>query len=104
MARLLPEAGFGVREHLLLSLGRAAAVFPRIEASLHAAAPAGLDLDTRGAHEFLTQGASALEQAGFGVLLPSWWTRGRPERPLDGERRRPPAAHEERRRASRSTR
>jgi SNF2 family DNA or RNA helicase len=78
VARLLPEAGFGVREHLLLSLGRAAAVFPRIEASLHAAAPTGLDLDTRGAHEFLSQGAGALEQAGFGVLLPSWWTRGGP--------------------------
>ncbi|MGH2897943.1 MAG: DEAD/DEAH box helicase, partial [Solirubrobacteraceae bacterium] len=78
VARLLPEKGFGAREHLLLSLGRAAAVFPRIEASLHGAAPAGLDLDTRGAHEFLTQGASALEQAGFGVLLPKWWTRGGP--------------------------
>jgi SNF2-related domain/SNF2 Helicase protein/Helicase conserved C-terminal domain len=78
LARLLPEAGFGVRDHLLLSLGRAAAVFPRIEGSLRTAAPAGLDLDTRGAHEFLTHGASALEQAGFGVLLPSWWTRGGP--------------------------
>jgi hypothetical protein len=78
LKRLLPEAGFGVREHLLLSLGRAAAAFPRIVASLRAAAPAGLDLDTRGAHEFLTQGAGALEQAGFGVLLPSWWTRGGP--------------------------
>jgi superfamily II DNA or RNA helicase len=78
LKRLLPEAGFGVREHLLLSLGRAAAAFPRIEASLRGAAPAGLDLDVRGAHEFLTQGASALEQAGFGVLLPTWWTRGGP--------------------------
>ena len=104
LERLLPEAGFGVREHLLLSLGRAAAAFPRIEASLHAAAPAGLDLDARGAHEFLTQGASALEQAGFGVLLPSWWTRGGPSVRLHGQRRRAPAAHEERRRASRSTR
>src|SRR5207245_8244837 len=36
------------------------------------------DLDTRGAHVFLTQGAPALEQAGFGVLLPSWWARGGP--------------------------
>jgi SNF2 family DNA or RNA helicase len=79
VARLLPEAGFGAREHLLLSLGQAAAIFPRIEASLHGATPSGLDLDTRGAHEFLTQGASALEQAGFGVLLPSWWTRGGPK-------------------------
>ena len=27
-----------------------------------------------GAHLFLTENAAALEQAGFGVLLPSWWT------------------------------
>jgi SNF2 family DNA or RNA helicase len=78
LTRLLPEAGFGVREHLLASLGRAAAAFPRLEASLRSPSPAGLDLDVHGAHEFLSQGAGALEQSGFGVLLPSWWTRGGP--------------------------
>ena len=32
----------------------------------------------RGAHDFLTQTARRLlEQAGFGVLLPAWWTRRR---------------------------
>jgi SNF2 domain-containing protein/SNF2 helicase protein/helicase-like protein len=76
VARVLPDAGVSVREHLLLSLGQAAALFPPIEPSLRTAAPGGLDLDTRGAHHFLTEGAPALEQAGFGVLLPSWWTRG----------------------------
>lgn len=76
VARVLPEDGFTAREHLLLSLGQAASLFPPIEPSLRTSAPAGLDLDTRGAHDFLTQGAPALEQAGFGVLLPAWWTRG----------------------------
>ena len=75
MGRVLPDSS-PVRSSP--RLGRAAAAFPRIEGSLRTAAPAGLDLDTRGAHEFLTHGASALEQAGFGVLLPSWWTRGGP--------------------------
>ena len=28
-----------------------------------------------GAYEFLTEKAQALEQVGFGVLLPAWWTR-----------------------------
>jgi hypothetical protein len=78
VARVMPDAGFGAREHLLFSLGQAAALFPPLEPSLRAPAPAGLDLDTRGAHVFLTEGAPALEQAGFGVLLPSWWTRGGP--------------------------
>ncbi|HET7746736.1 MAG TPA: SNF2 helicase-associated domain-containing protein, partial [Vicinamibacteria bacterium] len=76
VARVLPDAGVSAREHLLLSLGQASALCPPLEPSLRVAAPAGLDLDTRGAHEFLTHGAPVLEQAGFGVLLPAWWTRG----------------------------
>src|SRR5207245_2757374 len=63
-----------VREHLLGSLGQAAGLCPPVEQSLHAPAPSGYETDARGAHAFLTQSAAALEQAGFGVLLPSWWT------------------------------
>jgi len=37
--------------------------------------PELLALDATGAHEFLTEKAAALEQAGFGVMLPAWWTR-----------------------------
>ncbi|HEY2945586.1 MAG TPA: DEAD/DEAH box helicase [Vicinamibacteria bacterium] len=63
-----------VREHLLASLGQAAPLCPPVEQSLHGPAPSGYTTDSRGAHAFLTQSAAALEQAGFGVLLPSWWT------------------------------
>ena len=63
-----------VREHLLASLGQAAGVCPPVEQSLHDAAPSGYTTDAQGAHTFLTESAAALEQAGFGVLLPSWWT------------------------------
>jgi len=66
---------FNSREHLLLSLGQAAGICPRIEASLKKSIPPGYKLDSAGAHEFLTERAMALEQAGFGVLLPAWWTR-----------------------------
>ncbi len=37
--------------------------------------PAGYQLDVDGAHEFLTASAAALEQSGFRVMLPAWWTR-----------------------------
>ncbi len=67
--------GFNAKEYLLSSLGQASRFCPRIEASLNAVAPDGYDLDTLGAYEFLTEKAPALEQAGFGILLPSWWTR-----------------------------
>ena len=72
---VLKRAGFRAQEHLLLSLGQASGICPRIEASLKASAPGGYALDADGAHEFLTEKAQALEQTGFGVMLPAWWTR-----------------------------
>jgi SNF2 family DNA or RNA helicase len=71
----LRRAGFDAREHLLAGLGQAAGIDARIEASLAAAVPSGYALDAGGAFDFLGRRSMALEQAGFGVLLPSWWTR-----------------------------
>jgi len=64
-----------VREHLLASLGQAAGIYPPVEASLRDRAPEGCALDVTGAHDFLRDTAAALEQSGFGVMLPAWWTR-----------------------------
>ena len=61
-------------ELLLADLGRASRLYPGLEAALREAHPTGLELDAEGAYEFLTSSA-ALDQAGFGVLLPSWWGR-----------------------------
>jgi SNF2 family DNA or RNA helicase len=72
---VLQKHGANAREYLLASLGQAAGVCPAIAASLETAQPQGCLLDTPGAHHFLTQEAAVLEQAGFGVMLPSWWTR-----------------------------
>ncbi len=67
--------GFHPQEYLFLSLGQASGLCPFIEGSLKTSAPAGYELDAAGAHDFLTQKAQVLEQAGFGVMLPAWWTR-----------------------------
>ena len=64
-----------LREHLLASLGEASALCTPVEESLKGRDPEGHDLDLRNAYEFLRQTAPALEQSGFGLLLPSWWTR-----------------------------
>jgi SNF2 family DNA or RNA helicase len=74
-ASILTRGGFSPREYLLSSLGQAAGICPHIEKSLKTATPGGYMLDTTGAHEFLSEKAWLLEQAGFGVLLPAWWTR-----------------------------
>lgn len=69
------EGDFKPREHLLFSLGQASAISPSVEESLRSAAPTRYELDTDGAFEFLNTRAGALEAAGFGVMLPAWWSR-----------------------------
>ena len=60
------------QERLLAGLGRAARLFPDLDAGLRVPRPAELVLDTEGAHRFLSH-AAVLEQAGYGILLPAWW-------------------------------
>lgn len=74
------DMGANPREHLLTELGRASRLVPEVESSLRSQAPSGFELDATGAHAFLHQSAWLLEQAGFGVLLPAWWTRKGPRR------------------------
>ena len=91
--------GLSIREYLLSALGQASGLCPRIQASLKSPAPGGYELDATGAHEFLTEKAWGLEQAGFGVMLPAWWTgkgtklrlaaRASCEEPKDARRKRP---------------
>jgi SNF2 family DNA or RNA helicase len=63
-----------LREFLLLSFAQAGRLCPPIEASLKRGVPEGFETDATGAVDFLTRSAAGLEQAGFGVLLPAWWT------------------------------
>lgn len=62
-------------EYMLSGLGQAAGICPNVESSLESARPVGFALDITEAYTFLTDTAMALEQAGFGVMLPAWWTR-----------------------------
>ena len=62
------------QETLLGELGRAVRLYPQIEGALRTAKPSSLTLDVEGAHLFLSEAAPILLAAGFGVLLPGWWT------------------------------
>ena len=73
--RALRREGFDAREHLLASLGQASRIDARIEDSLRQHAPGDYATDATGAFEFLSRSSIGLEQAGFGILLPQWWTR-----------------------------
>ena len=69
------QQDFNPAEFLLGSLAQAASICPPINDSLKRRQPAGYRLNTGEAYEFLEGQAAALQQAGFGVLLPAWWTR-----------------------------
>ncbi|HKX33683.1 MAG TPA: DEAD/DEAH box helicase [Blastocatellia bacterium] len=74
-AAALKRGNFNPREFLLSALGQAAGLSAEVAQSLKSTAPDGYELGAPGAHRFLTEMAWLMEQAGFGVLLPSWWTR-----------------------------
>ncbi|TNC26404.1 DEAD/DEAH box helicase [Amycolatopsis alkalitolerans] len=65
------------QELLLAELGRASRSYPELAPALRQARPCALDLDAEGAYHFLSVAAPALDEAGFGVMLPSWWDQSR---------------------------
>jgi len=62
------------QERLLADLGRAARLFPPLETGLVGARPSGCRLTTTEAYDFLREAVPLLEESGFGVLVPNWWT------------------------------
>ncbi|MFF6959975.1 SNF2-related protein [Streptomyces sp. NPDC008317] len=60
---------------VLAALTRAARTYQALRTALAGERPSGLRLDRAGALAFLREAAPALTEAGFGVLVPSWWQR-----------------------------
>jgi SNF2 domain-containing protein/SNF2 helicase protein/helicase-like protein len=58
------------QEALLEALGRAAILFPPIATALATRTPEAIELDPSAAWAFLGDGAAALSEAGFGVIVP----------------------------------
>jgi non-specific serine/threonine protein kinase len=63
------------QERLLGGLGHALRLWPGLEPALREAAPTGVDLSPEAVIGFVRDAAPALEQAGFGVLAPPWWSQ-----------------------------
>ncbi|MCA1992576.1 MAG: DEAD/DEAH box helicase [Coleofasciculus sp. S288] len=68
------EFGKEFEKDLLLSLGYAARIYPQIWKGLETHQPAGLRLTLEEAFAFLTESAWILEDAGYKVIVPAWWT------------------------------
>ncbi len=63
-----------IHEFLLTSLGHVSSLHEVLAESLKASRPGGVELDTQGAYTFLNEIAWLLQQSGYSVQLPSWWT------------------------------
>jgi SNF2 family DNA or RNA helicase len=63
------------QERLLGGLGHALRLWPELEPALQEPAPTRIELDADAAFRFLRHAVPALEEAGFGVLSPAWWSK-----------------------------
>ncbi len=64
-----------LRERLMLQLGQAARVWYMIGDAMRAPAPTGVPLDSGEVYYFLDKVSLLLEEAGFTVDTPLWWSR-----------------------------
>jgi SNF2 family DNA or RNA helicase len=70
------EKQFGkeFEQNLLLNLGYAARIYNPVWQGLETDRPIGLSLDLDQSFEFLKESAWVLEDAGYKVVVPAWWT------------------------------
>lgn len=73
-AELRKQFGEDFEQHLLMNLGYAARIYPRFWQGLETDEPVGIFVDLDTAFAFLKESAWVLEDAGFKVIVPAWWT------------------------------
>jgi len=66
--------GEDFEQNLLLQLGQAARIYPALWEGLETDQPIGIELSLEEAFGFLNESAWVLEDAGFRVIVPAWWT------------------------------
>lgn len=68
------QLGEDFEQHLLLNLGYAARIYGDLWRGLETDQPSGIWLTLEGAFDFLKESAWVLENAGYKVTVPAWWT------------------------------
>ena len=71
---LQKQLGDSFEQNLLLNLGYAARIYPKLWQGLETDQPVSILMDLPGAFEFLQDSAWVLESAGYKVIIPAWWT------------------------------
>ena len=73
-ATLQEHFGLELEKDILLNLGYAARIYPQIWSGLETDKPIGFSLNLTEAFDFLKENAWILEDAGYKVIIPAWWT------------------------------
>ena len=71
---LRKQFGDDFEQHLLMNLGYAARIYPRLWQGLDTDEPVGIFVNLDTAFTFLKESAWVLEDAGYQVIVPAWWT------------------------------
>ena len=71
---MVARYGVHFERDLLLALGYAARIYPKIWEGMATAQPVGFRLTLEEAFAFLAESAWVLEDAGYTVTVPAWWT------------------------------
>jgi SNF2 family DNA or RNA helicase len=71
---LQQQFGNDFEQNLLLGLGYAARIYPKLWSGLETDQPAAISLTLDEAFGFLKESAWVLEDAGYKVIVPAWWT------------------------------
>jgi len=74
LQELRRQFGDDFEQHLLMSLGYAARIYPRFWVGLETDQPVGIFVDLDTAFDFLKESAWVLEDAGYKIIVPAWWT------------------------------
>jgi SNF2 family DNA or RNA helicase len=72
--KIKQSLGKDFEQKLLLTLGYAARIYPALWSGLETDRPEGIILSLEEAATFLQETAWVLEDAGFRVIVPAWWT------------------------------
>lgn len=68
------QMGEDLEANLLVNLGYAARIYPKLWEGMESDRPTGVLLHLEEAYEFLKETAWVLEDAGYKVIIPAWWT------------------------------
>ncbi len=66
--------GESIEQELLLQIGQAARIYPELWQGLKSSAPTGVELSRSQAITFLRESAWLLEESGYRVIVPAWWS------------------------------